>query len=149
MTVVRDAIMAHGPAAVRALNATTSGDLTFDDPASDIEKFDRFPPELRFRIATNNTKLAAGAFEAHVAWAQRQGVGSGRTIARINEFEVNEIAVFAGQYRGRYGTVLPHIAAGASVQRYGPLGASKHPARSSGRPIWRKPWRPRRRRRAS
>ena len=144
--------MAHGPSAVRLLNAATTGDLTFDDPVSDLVKFDRFPPELRFRIAVNNTKLAAGAFEAHMAWAGRQGLGPGRTIAKINEFEQNEIAVFAGQYRGRYGSVLPHIAAGASIQRYGMPGASKHPPKQFGRPIYRKPSlkrRPRRRRRAA
>jgi hypothetical protein len=149
VTSVKEMIMAHSPNAVRLLNAATTGDLTFDDPVSDMIKFDRFPPELRFRIATNNTKLSAGAFEKHVAWADRHGLGPGRTIAKINEFEKNEIAVFAGQYRGRYGSVLPHIAAGASVQRYGSLGASKHPARLVGRPIYRKPWRPRRRRRAA
>lgn len=149
MAAVRDAIMAHSPGAVRLLNAATTGDLTFDDPTSDMEKFDRLPVELRFRIATNNTKLAAGAFEQHVAWANRQGIGSGRTIAKINQFEQNEIAVFAGQYRGHYGTVLPHVAAGASIQRYGHPGLSKHAPKSFGRPIYRKPWRPRRRRRAA
>lgn len=146
---VRDAIMAHGPAAVRALNATTSGDLTFEDPETDMARFDRFPFELRYRLNVNNTKLACGAFEQHLAWARRQGFGPGRTIAKINEFENNEIAVFAGKYRGHYGTTLPHVAAGASIQRYGVPGPSKHPPKPFKRPIYRKPYRPRRRRRQS
>lgn len=139
--------MAHGPGAVRALNATTSGDLTFEDPATDFERFDRLPPELRFRLATNNTKAAAGAFEAHAAWCRQRGIGAARTIARVNELEANELAVFAGQYRGRYKTVLPHLGAEVSIQRYGALGPSKYPPRSFGRDIYRVPPGPRRRRR--
>ena len=58
-------------------------------------------------------------------------------VAKINEIERNEIAVFAGEYRARYGTPLPHIAAGASIQRYGALGPSRHPPRRVGAPVLR------------
>jgi hypothetical protein len=123
---------------VRLLNATSSGErLTFEAPEDDFRRFDRFPAALRWRISNNNTKLAAAAFEEHLAWAQRQGLGVSRTIAKINEIERNEIAVFAGEYRARYGTPLPHIAAGASIQRYGALGPSRHPPRRVGAPVLR------------
>lgn len=137
--------MAHGPGAVRALNATTTGDLTFEDPETDIARFDRFPAELRFRIAVNNTKIAARALENHVAWCRARGIGVERSIAQVNKLEANDIEVFAGQYRGRYKTELPHVAAGATIQRYGPLGLSKHPSRPFGRPVYHKVTRHRRR----
>jgi hypothetical protein len=118
--------MALNGNSVRLLNATSSGErLTFEAPEDDFRRFDRFPPELRWRIATNNTKLAAAAFEAHYEWARSNGLGAARTIGKINEIERNELAVFAGEYRGKYGHVMPHVAAGASIQRYGPLGSTK------------------------
>lgn len=144
---VRDAIMAHGPAALRAMNATTSGDLTFEDPAADLARFDRLPPELRFRVASNNTKISCASLEGHVAWCQQRGLGPSRTIAKINELEMNELAVFSGQYRGRYKTVMPHVAAEATIQRYGSPGPSRHPPKLLGRAIYLAASRPHRRRR--
>ena len=122
--------------AVRLLNATSTGErLTFEDPVDDFARFDRFPPALRWRIAEDNTKLAAKAFEAHAAWAQRTGAGIGRTIAKIDEHERNEIAVLAGQYRAQCGTRYPHLAAEVSIQRYGALGPSRHPPKRYGKPV--------------
>jgi len=103
---------------LRLLNATSAGgDLTFEAPDVDMRRFDRLPADLRRRIAANNTKLAARAFEAHVAWAARHGVGVGRTIAKIDEYERNEIAVFAGEHRAQHGYELPHVVAQASILR--------------------------------
>lgn len=147
MTAVREAIMAHGPAAVRALNATTTGDLTFEDRAVDMARFDRFPAELRYRLATNNTKPACLSLEAHAKWAMRQFGGVSRTIARVNKIEQNDLEVFAGQYFGQYGTKMPHIAAEATFLRYGMMGPSRHPPKAFGRDIYRVPPGPRRRRR--
>ena len=80
---------------VRSLNATTADDSpTFESPEVDFQRFDRFPPALRWRIANNNTKLAAAGFERHYDWARTRG-GAGLTIRRIDEIEINEIAVFA------------------------------------------------------
>lgn len=123
-------------AVIRLLNATSTGErLTFEDPVDDFARFDRFPPALRWRIANNNTKLACVAFEAHLSWAQRSGLGPSRTIAKINEIERNEIAVFAGQYRAQCGAPYPHTAAEASIQRYGELGPSRHPPKRYGKPV--------------
>lgn len=119
---------------LRLLNATSSGEtLHFEDPASDLARFDRLPPAVRWRIANANTKLAAAKFEPHVAWADKWGLGSVPTVRKIAELEGNEIAVFAGEYRGRYVDTLPHVAADASVQRYGERGPSQHPPRPPGK----------------
>jgi hypothetical protein len=122
---------------VRSLNATTADDSpTFESPEVDFQRFDRFPPALRWRIANNNTKLAAAGFERHYDWARTRG-GSGLTIHRIDEIEINEIAVFAGQHRALHGYELPFVKADASIQRYGQLGPSLHPPRRYGAPIFR------------
>lgn len=60
-----------------------------------------------------------------------------RTCERFDEMERNEIAVFAGEYRAQCGTDYPHTAAHASIQRYGELGPSKHPAKRYGKPVLR------------
>ena len=124
---------------VRHLNATsTGGTLCFEEPAEDFRRFDRFPAALRWRLADSNTKPAAAHFEAHVAWSMRNGFGPGRTIAKVDELERNELVVFAGEYLGRFRHQLPYVAAEVSVQRYGDLGPSKHPPRRYGKPVFRR-----------
>lgn len=121
---------------VRLLNATSTGEaLTFEAPSIDFARFDRLPASLRWRIACNNTKLAARAFEAHIGWSLRQGFGPERTIAKINEHERHEIAVAAGEYRGKFKLEYPHTAAVVSIQRYGELGPSRHPPLRYGKPV--------------
>ena len=132
--------------AVRLLNATSSGERpTFEDPAVDLARMDGWPPELRWRFQESATKLSTKAFEAHYRWGCQQGFGARRTIAKLLEIERNEIAVFAGEYRGRYGVTYPHTAAEASIQRYGELGPSRHPPRRYGKPVVRPRKRGRRR----
>lgn len=122
---------------VRSLNATTAGgNLTFESPIDEFRRFDRFPRELRWRLATGNTKLASAGFEQHFNWARSRG-GAVLTIARLNQIEMNEIAVFAGEYQAQCGTRLPHLAAEISVQSYGEMGPSKHPPKNYGRPVFR------------
>lgn len=126
-------------ASVRLLNATsTGGQLFFEAPEDDFRRFDRLPHELRWRLADNNGKTAAAAFEAHIDWAMRFGHGARKTVAKVDELERNELAVFAGEYRGLYGHELPHLAAAASIQRYGERGPSKHPPRRCGKPVFRR-----------
>ena len=130
---------------VRSLNATTAGgDLTYESPAQDFARFDQFPPALRWRIATANTKLAAAGFEQHYRWARGKG-GAELTIARIDQIERNEIAVFAGEYRGQTGQELPFLKAEVSIQPYGLRGESRHLPRRYGKPVLRLQTRKRRR----
>jgi hypothetical protein len=129
--------------AFRLLNAATA-DVTREDAATDFRRFDRYPKELRWAIANNNIKVAAAAFQDHLAWALRNGYGAKRTIEKVAEIERNEIAVFAGEYRGRYKHELPFLAASVGIQRYGPSGPSRHPPKRYGNPVLRKPRRKRR-----
>jgi hypothetical protein len=105
-----------GTSASRNLN-TADDQPTRESPVDDFRRFDRFPPELRWRLAINNTNLACAGFEMHLQWAMRNG-GPQRTIGRINEIEANEIEVFAGRHRAQHGYELPHVAARATVLRY-------------------------------
>lgn len=131
----------------RLLNATSTGDhLTFEEPAVDLARLDTFPAELRWRFQEAATKLSTRAFDAHLRWARAQGLGVSRTIAKLAEIEGNEIAVFAGEYRAQCGAVYPHVAAGASIQRYGELGPSRHPPKRYGKPVVRAQHRGKRRR---
>jgi hypothetical protein len=116
--------------AVRPLNATAAGELTFEPPAIDLARLDWFPPDLAWRFQQAAVKAATHDFGPHLDWALRNGYGAGRTISKFDENERNELAVFAGRYRGECGTVLPHVAAGATIQRYGERGPSKHPPRA-------------------
>lgn len=134
--------------AVRLLNATSTGErLTFEDPAIDLARLDRMPAVLRWAFQQSATKLATKAFEAHLDWAMRKSGSPTATVRKLAEIEGNEIAVFAGEYRGRYGAQLPHVAADASIQRYGAMGPSRHPPKRYGKPVIPSKQRGRRRRR--
>jgi hypothetical protein len=123
---------------VRLLNATSSGEtLRFQSPEEDFRAFDALPAVVRRQIADSNTKLAASAFTEHIAWAQRNGFGPARTMAKIVELERNEIAVFAGEYFAGTGCRYGHTAAEASIQRYGDRGPSRHAPRRYGKPVFR------------
>lgn len=120
----------------RAANAT-SADLSAAPIDIELLVLEQFPPELRARFNDAIVKLNCLAFVEHYNWAIRTGHGAARTISRINELERNETAVLAGRYLAQYKMPLPHVGAGASVQRYGPLGLSRHPARRYGKPVMR------------
>jgi hypothetical protein len=133
--------------AVRRLNATSSGEvLTFEAPEDDLARLDAMPAGLRWRFQESVTKLSTRAFSAHLAWAIQVGRGVRATAAKLAEIEGNEIAVFAGQYRAECRAAYPHIAADASIQRYGALGPSRHPPKRYGKPVVRKQQRGKRRR---
>lgn len=132
---------------VRLLNATSTGDvLTFEAPEDDLRRLDAMPAMLRWRFQQSATKLSTRAFAAHLAWAMSVGRGASATVGKLAEIERNEIAVFAGQYRAECGNAYPQIAADASIQRYGELGPSRHPAKRYGKPVVRKQQRGKRRR---
>ncbi len=140
--------MAGPNKAVRLLNSATAGGTPhFEAPQVDMERFDRLPPAVRLRVNENNTKMAAKWAADHLLWAERNGFGISRTISKIDEIERYEITVFAGQYQSAYQARLPHVAAGASIQRYGALGPSRHPPRRLAAPVIHRSRASRRRRR--
>jgi hypothetical protein len=121
------------------MNATATGEvLTFEEPAADLARLDWFPRDLAWRFRQATIKASTAAFAKHLDWAMRNGRGPAATCRKFDEYEMNEIAVFAGEYRAQCGTVYPHIAADASIQRYGELGASRHPPRRIGKPVMRR-----------
>lgn len=124
---------------LRLLNATASADrLIFEEPADDLRRLEWYPRPLPWRFQEAATKVATAAFQAHVEWSLRNGWGAVRTCQKFDEQEINEIAVFAGEYRAECGTPYPHVAAGASIQRYGAAGPSQHPAKRYGKPVLRR-----------
>lgn len=130
----------------RINNATSTGGIpTYEDPATDLARLDRFPPVLRWCYQEAATKASTRAFAAHLSWALNNGRGAMATVAKFKETERNEIAVFAGEFFAETGSKYPHTEAQASIQRYGDLGPSKHPPRRYGKPVLR-PQRRRRRR---
>lgn len=104
---------------VRDLNASFAGAPLRPVPIDrDFAAYDALPKDLRRRIAENTTKLDCEGWLAHAGWSvQRCGSGA-MSVARLDEIERNEIAVFAGQYRARCGFEYPHVAAQASIQRW-------------------------------
>lgn len=128
---------------VRLLNATSSGEqLTFQEPAEDLAAFDALPPALQRQVDGNNTKMAASWALDQLRRARRIGMSPDEAVAsvcrKILLTESYEIAVFAGEFRGKYGTALPHVAADASIQRYGARGPSRHPPARCGKPVIRR-----------
>jgi hypothetical protein len=104
----------------------------------ELAVLEQYPPALRRAFNDAAIKVNCLSFVDYFNWAIRNGHGEGRVLAKFRETEANEILVFAGQYRGRYKCDLPHIAASATVQRYGDPGPSRHPPRRTGKPIFQR-----------
>jgi len=128
-----------GQEAVRRLNATFTGETpTYEAPEDDLARLDQMPAALRGCFYQAATKLSVKAFAEHWAWARHHGHSVMATVDLMDRIETNEIAVAAGEYRAQCGSEYPHVAAHATVQRYGDIGPSKHPPRIYGKPIFRR-----------
>lgn len=122
------------------LKQTNAGAATERVPVPiDVELavLEQYPPEMRRAFNEAAIKVNCLAFVEYYNWAIFQGYGPGRVVAKLRETEANEIAVFAGQHLGRYRSALPHVAAQATIQRYGALGPSRHPPQRFGAPVIR------------
>lgn len=124
---------------VRLLNSTSTGESpTMEDPDVDMERVDLLPAPLRRQLWVMSTKVSAKWMEDQLGRAVRvmprgDAISSvGRKAAMTETFE---IGVFAGEYRAQCGTPYPHVAADASIQRYGVMGPSKHPPRNYGKSV--------------
>lgn len=121
---------------LRQANAATAGGPLAEVPIDvELTVFEQYPPALRCAFNETATKVNCLAFVDHYNWAVRQGFSYEPTLRKLHDMERNEIAVFAGQFRAQHKCDLPHTAAGATVQRYGDLGPSRHPPRRTGKPI--------------
>lgn len=116
----------------RLHNTTFAGDLTYDAPGDDLRVFDRLPVELQRRLDRANSKASSRSVEPSWLYAAQRGLPPQHVIARIDQLERNEIAVFAGEYRGLTGCEYPFLAAQGSMQGYGPRGPSRFPPRRYG-----------------
>ena len=99
----------------------------------DLVAFDSLPGPIRRQLDENNLKLSSATVLAYFQSIERQ-VGSLRaldvTLRKMRELEANEILVFSGEHKASFGYPLPHVAAQATILRYGPLGARprhRHP----------------------
>jgi hypothetical protein len=129
-------------------NTFAGGALKADDRESEMSAFDALPPAIRWSLNECASKLTAVNTWHHRMWARERGLPVEVTIDKLAMLEGFEIEVFAGQYlaqmadrgcghAGEPPLPLPHVAAGASIQRYGPVGPSLHPPRRYGKPVMR------------
>ena len=123
---------------MRQANAESAGAPLLAVPI-DVEMavLEQFPPVLRQAFNDAATKVSCLVFVEHFNWAIRNGFGPERTLRKFREMEANEVLVFAGQHMAEHRHPLPHVAAGATIQRYGAFGPSRHPPRSFGAPVIR------------
>ena len=84
----------------------------------ELAVLEQYPPEMRAVFNDAAIKVNCLSFVDYYNWALSNGYGVNRVIAKFRETEANEILVFAGQHMGRYKYPLPHVAAGATIQRY-------------------------------
>ena len=91
--------------------------------------FDALPLALRRALNENATKLAAPRIWHHARWAiQEFGpvFAIETSLRKIATLEENEIKVWAGRYEGLGYGPYPHVAAGATILRYGLLGPARN-----------------------
>lgn len=93
----------------------------------DWAAFDALPEPVRRRMHQHS--YDPWAVNTLMLWRRfrRKHASSGRAVVTLHRYldecERLERDAFATAHRRRYGTALPHVAAGASVLRYGPAAA--------------------------
>lgn len=123
---------------IRQANDAAAGDVNAMVPIDvELAVLEQFPPEFRRAFNEMTIKVNCLFFVDHFNWAMSTGRDTARTLEKMREMEANEILVFAGRHRASFGYQLPHVAAGATVLRYGALGESRHAPRRLGKPIIR------------
>lgn len=100
--------------------------LQYDTREDELAAFDALPKPLRWMLNENATKLSAVRVQKFVDNIASQAGDVTEavlyTMRRLPEIERNEILVTAGRYRSETLQDYPFIAAGVTVQRYGPHG---------------------------
>lgn len=93
----------------------------------DLHAFDRLPPALRRRINENNLKVSSVSVLQYLQSVERQVGHEAKalfiTMEKLDALEANELLAFSGEHKGLFNCPLPHVAAQATILRYGVLGA--------------------------
>lgn len=121
----------------RANNTFRGAPLRLATRENEMSAYDSLPADLRRVIDENATNLSAVNCVVQAWKLLDMGASPARAAQavanKIRQIEPHEIAVFAGEYRATYKSELPHVAARATVMRYGPDGPSRHPPRRAPR----------------
>ncbi len=96
---------------------------------ADMDALEQLPGPVRFLLNELAIKLSAGTVLAYLRSIARQARQFGGseyeaevwTCRKLAAIEADDIDAFGAEYQAQYRFALPHIAAGATVQRYGPL----------------------------
>jgi hypothetical protein len=103
----------------------------------EMSAYDSLPRDLRRALDENATNLSAVNCVVQAWKLLDMGASPARAAQavanKIRQIEPNEIAIFGGEYKSKYNSDLGHIAARATVMRYGPAGPSRHPPRRAPR----------------
>ena len=92
----------------------------------EMQCFDALPDLLRVMLNENHLTLSSDTVLLYFQSIDRQTSYSQAlrvTAAKLKDLEANEILVFSGEHKASFGYPLPHVAAQATILRYGPVGA--------------------------
>lgn len=103
---------------MRQANATGT-DLAPIPIDVELRVFEQYPRSIRDALNDATIKVNSLSMVEYFHWARRNGHGDPKVVEKIRAMEENDIAVFAGRHRARYRYELPHVAAGATILRYG------------------------------
>ena len=96
---------------------------------ADMAALEQLPRPVRFLLNELSIKLSAGSVLAYLRSIERQARLAGGsayeaevwTCRKLAAIESDDIDAFDRSYSAQYRFPLPHVAAGASVLRYGPV----------------------------
>lgn len=114
----------------RENSAFVGAGLAYTTREEEMAAFDALPEPLRLAVNETATKLAATTILRHLGWALRRfdrvDDAVAATARKLAELEAGEISVMAGRYEALKRGPYPHVAAAATILRYGPLGRAKN-----------------------
>jgi hypothetical protein len=99
---------------------------------ADMAALEQLPLALRWLLNELTIELSAGSVLAYLRSIERQARQHGGSVfeaetwtcRKLAQIEADDLDAFDQLYRREAGLALPHVAAGVSVLRYGPLEGS-------------------------
>lgn len=92
---------------------------------NEMRAMEALPGVVAAAIGENATNLAATSVLRYFQSVLRQIGDPNRaalaTVRKLRDLEAGELAVFAGEFKGLHKLPLPHVAANATVLRYGSI----------------------------